>query len=75
MSTMATISGHSIGSLYAVSAAGIVVVYTTTGTFNFAHGGIDLMLIVATAVAAFGQIRSLPPRGKSTIPHSRSAFA
>ena len=35
--------GLSIGSLYAVSAAGIVVVYTTTGTFNFAHGGIGVL--------------------------------
>ena len=40
---VATISGLSIGSLYAVSAAGIVVVYTTTGTFNFAHGGIGVL--------------------------------
>ena len=38
----ATISGLSIGSLYAVSATGMVVVHTTTGTFNFAHGGIGV---------------------------------
>ncbi|MDH4168966.1 MAG: ABC transporter permease [Acidimicrobiia bacterium] len=38
----ATIVGVSIGSLYAVSAAGLVVVYTTTGVFNFAHGGIGV---------------------------------
>ncbi|MDW3219613.1 MAG: ABC transporter permease [Acidimicrobiales bacterium] len=38
----ATIAGLSIGSLYAISATGMVVVYTTTGTFNFAHGGIGV---------------------------------
>lgn len=38
----ATIIGLAVGSLYAVSAAGLVVVYTTTGTFNFAHGGIGV---------------------------------
>ena len=39
---VATVSGLSIGSLYALAAAGIVVVYTTTGTFNFAQGGIGV---------------------------------
>ena len=39
---VATITGISIGSLYAISATGLVVVYTTTGTFNFAHGGIGV---------------------------------
>lgn len=38
----ATIAGLSVGSLYAISATGMVVVYTTTGTFNFAHGGIGV---------------------------------
>ncbi|MEZ5166799.1 MAG: ABC transporter permease [Acidimicrobiales bacterium] len=32
----------SIGALYAISATGLVVVQTTTGTFNFAHGGIGV---------------------------------
>jgi len=40
--TVATVSGLSIGSLYALAAAGIVVVYSTTGTFNFAQGGIGV---------------------------------
>jgi len=39
---VSTIVGLSIGSLYALSAAGLVVVYTTTGVFNFAHGGIGV---------------------------------
>jgi branched-chain amino acid transport system permease protein len=31
------------GCLYAVSASGLVVTYTTTGIFNFAHGAIGMM--------------------------------
>lgn len=38
----ATIVGLATGSLYALSATGLVVVYTTTGMFNFAHGGIGV---------------------------------
>ncbi len=34
--------GLSIGAIYAVSAGGLVVVYTTTGVFNFAHGAIGM---------------------------------
>lgn len=40
---VATIIGLSTGALYALSATGLVVVYTTTGTFNFAHGGIGVL--------------------------------
>ncbi|MEM7139648.1 MAG: hypothetical protein AAF548_01370 [Actinomycetota bacterium] len=40
---VATIVGLTTGSLYALSATGLVVVYTTTGTFNFAHGGIGVL--------------------------------
>lgn len=38
----ASIIGLATGSLYALSATGLVVVYTTTGMFNFAHGGIGV---------------------------------
>lgn len=38
----ASIVGLATGSLYALSATGLVVVYTTTGMFNFAHGGIGV---------------------------------
>src|SRR4051794_13533730 len=38
------IIGISIGSVYAVSASGLVVTYTTTGIFNFAHGAIGAFL-------------------------------
>src|SRR6478672_11315993 len=37
------IIGISIGSVYAVSASGLVVTYTTTGIFNFAHGAIGMI--------------------------------
>jgi len=40
---IATSVGLSVGALYALSATGLVVVYTTTGTFNFAHGGIGVL--------------------------------
>ncbi len=39
----ASIVGLATGSLYALSATGLVVVYTTTGMFNFAHGGIGVL--------------------------------
>ncbi len=32
--------GLSLGGIYAISACGLVVTYTTTGIFNFAHGAI-----------------------------------
>jgi len=34
--------GLTLGSIYAVSASGIVVVYTTTGVFNFAQGAMGM---------------------------------
>ena len=34
--------GLTIGSIYAVSASGLVVVYTTTGVFNFAQGAMGM---------------------------------
>lgn len=39
---VASLVGLTTGSLYALSATGLVVVYTTTGMFNFAHGGIGV---------------------------------
>jgi branched-chain amino acid transport system permease protein len=38
-----TILGVVTGSIYAVAASGLVVTYTTSGIFNFAHGGIGMM--------------------------------
>ncbi len=36
--------GLSLGGIYAISAGGLVVTYTTTGIFNFAHGAIGCFL-------------------------------
>ncbi|HLX88619.1 MAG TPA: ABC transporter permease [Acidimicrobiales bacterium] len=38
------IAGIVYGSIYAVSATGLVVTYTTTGIFNFAHGALGMIL-------------------------------
>src|SRR5487761_1089012 len=38
------IAGIVTGAIYAVSATGLVVTYTTTGVFNFAHGAVGLVL-------------------------------
>ena len=47
------IAGIVTGSIYAVSASGLVVTYNTTGIFNFAHGavghgpGLPVLAVVA----------------------------
>jgi branched-chain amino acid transport system permease protein len=38
------IIGIAIGSVYAISATGLVVTYITSGVFNFAHGAIGMFL-------------------------------
>jgi branched-chain amino acid transport system permease protein len=38
-----TIIGLSIGCVYAVVASGLVLTYTTTGVFNFAHGAVGMV--------------------------------
>ncbi|MEY2571462.1 MAG: branched-chain amino acid transport system permease protein livM, partial [Acidimicrobiaceae bacterium] len=38
-----TISGLSIAGVFAVAASGLVLTYTTTGVFNFAHGAIGML--------------------------------
>src|ERR1039458_4653668 len=38
------IAGIVIGSIYAVSATGLVLTYNTTGIFNFAHGAVGMVL-------------------------------
>jgi branched-chain amino acid transport system permease protein len=38
-----TIVGIATGSIYAVAASGLVVTYTTSGIFNFAHGAIGMV--------------------------------
>ena len=39
--------GISLGGIYAISALGLVVTYSTTGIFNFAHGSIGAFLAFA----------------------------
>jgi len=38
-----TIVGIVTGAIYAVAASGLVVTYTTSGVFNFAHGAIGMI--------------------------------
>jgi branched-chain amino acid transport system permease protein len=38
-----TIAGLSTAAIYAVAASGLVVTYTTSGIFNFAHGAFGMM--------------------------------
>ena len=37
------IAGIVTGSVYALAASGLVVTYTTTGVFNFAHGAVGMI--------------------------------
>src|SRR5687768_2422615 len=37
-----TVVGIAIGCIYALTATGLVVTYTTSGVFNFAHGAIGM---------------------------------
>src|SRR5438309_5084324 len=39
-----TIVGVVTGAIYAVAASGLVVTYTTSGIFNFAHGAIGMFM-------------------------------
>jgi len=39
-----TVIGVVIGSIYAIAASGLVLTYTTSGIFNFAHGGIGMLM-------------------------------
>ncbi len=38
-----TVGGFASGAIYAVAASGLVLTYSTTGTFNFAHGAIGMV--------------------------------
>jgi len=39
-----TIAGVALGAIYAISASGLVVTYTTSGVFNFAQGAIGMFV-------------------------------
>ena len=47
-----TIVGLSLSAIYAVISSGLVLTYTTTGIFNFAHGAIGML-----AAFAYWQLR------------------
>jgi branched-chain amino acid transport system permease protein len=38
-----TVLGIVFGAIYAITATGLVVTYTTTGVFNFAHGAVGMI--------------------------------
>ncbi len=38
-----TITGIALASVYAIGASGLVLTYTTTGIFNFAHGAVGML--------------------------------
>lgn len=42
-----TVIGIALGSIYAIAATGLVVTYTTSGIFNFAHGAIGMFCAVS----------------------------
>ena len=47
-----TILGIAFGSIYAIAAAGLVLTYTTTGVFNFAHGALGMIVGLRVLAAA-----------------------
>lgn len=47
-----TIVGLTLAAIYAIISSGLVLTYTTTGIFNFAHGAIGML-----AAFAYWQIR------------------
>ena len=48
----ATIIGLATAGIFAIAASGLVLTYTTTGIFNFAHGAIGML-----AAFSFWQLR------------------
>jgi branched-chain amino acid transport system permease protein len=38
-----TFSGLTTAAIFAIAASGLVVLYTTTGVFNFAHGAMGMV--------------------------------
>ncbi|MCU1593349.1 MAG: inner-rane translocator [Frankiales bacterium] len=55
-----TVTGLVTGCIYALTASGLVVTYTTSGIFNFAHGAVGML-------AAFGYWQLLE-KGMPTLP-------
>ena len=55
-----TIAGIAFGAIYAISASGLVVTYTTSGVFNFAHGAIGMLMAYLYWQLRFHQHWSAP---------------
>ena len=53
-----TVSGIVIAAIYAIAASGLVVTYTTSGVFNFAHGAFGMM-----AAFTYWQVHAPVDRG------------
>jgi branched-chain amino acid transport system permease protein len=49
-----TVSGLSTAAIYAIAAAGLVLTYTTTGVFNFAHGATSMLAAFSYWTMRFG---------------------
>ncbi|MCU1374653.1 MAG: inner-rane translocator, partial [Actinomycetia bacterium] len=49
-----TISGLTTASIYAITASGLTLTYTTTGVFNFAHGAVGMIAAFAYWQLRFG---------------------
>ena len=59
-----TVLGLCLGSVYAIAATGLVVTYSTSGVFNFAHGAVATM-----SALIFWQLRfdwDVPHRSRSS---------
>ena len=48
------VSGLTTAAIYAIAASGLVLTYTTTGTFNFAHGATGMIAAFAYWQLRFG---------------------
>jgi branched-chain amino acid transport system permease protein len=49
-----TISGLTTGGIYAITASGLTLTYSTTGVFNFAHGAVGMVAAFAYWQLRFG---------------------
>ena len=61
-----TLIGIAYGLVFAIAAAGLVLTYTTTGVFNFAHGAVGM-------VAAFVYWRLTVEVGMPALPAASSS--
>ena len=61
-----TIVGLTIAAIYAVIASGLVLTYTTTGIFNFAHGAAGHARRVHVLAAALRLGLADPDRARSS---------